>query len=143
MNANIDKKNRLNEAVKYLKYKGIVKTQEDIASKIGCSRSNVSSALAGKKSVLTDNFIRRFCDAFTEISYRWLLTGVGDMLSNVETNGINWKDAFKDEGFLNELRKFCEQYTEEKTSSEEDIDEILDELRTVLRSHGKKKRKKG
>lgn len=116
MNANIDKKKRFNEAVKYLKYKGIVKTQEDIASKIGCSRPNVSSALAGKKSVLTDNFIRRFCDAFTEISYRWLLTGEGDMLSNVETNEINWKDAFKDEGFLNELRKFCEQYAEKKTA---------------------------
>jgi hypothetical protein len=124
----MDKKNRFNEAVNYLKYKGVVKTQQDIASKMGTtgkkpSRGNISSALAGKKSVLTDNFIRRFCDAFTEISYRWLLTGEGDMLSNVETNGINWKDAFKDEGFLNELRKFCEQYSEEKTVSEEDIDE--------------------
>lgn len=124
----MDKKNRLNEAVKYLKYKGIVKTQVDIASKMKASRTNISSALAGTKSALTDNFIRRFCDAFPEISYPWLLTGVGDMLSNVETNGINWKDAFKDEGFLNELRKFCEQYTEDKNGSEDDIDERLNDI---------------
>ena len=45
-----------------------------------------------------------------------------------ETNRINWKDAFKDEGFLNELRKFCEQYAEEITGSEEDIDEIFNEI---------------
>ena len=78
----MDKKNRLNEAVKYLKFKGIIKTQDDIASKMKASRSNVSSALAGKESVLTDNFVARFCATFKEISYTWLLLGEGDMLSN-------------------------------------------------------------
>jgi hypothetical protein len=124
----MDKKNRLNEAVAYLKYKGIVKTQVDIASKMKASRSNVSSALAGTQSALTDNFIRRFCDEFTEISYTWLQSGEGDMLSNKKTKEINWKDAFKDEGFLNELRKYCEQYAENKTGSEEAIDEILNDI---------------
>lgn len=79
----MNKKERLNDAVNYLKYKGIVKTQDDIASKMSASRSNISSALAGKESVLTDNFIARFCAAFHEISYTWLLLGSGDMLSNI------------------------------------------------------------
>lgn len=80
----MDKKERLIEAVNYLKYKGIVRTQDDIATKMGASRSNVSSALSGNEKVLTDNFIARFCGAFTGISYTWLLLGVGDMLSNME-----------------------------------------------------------
>lgn len=80
----MDKKSRLNEAVKYLKYKGIVKTQEDIAVRMKAGRGNISSALAGRENVLTDNFIARFCATFTEISYTWLLLGEGDMLSNRE-----------------------------------------------------------
>jgi len=80
----MNRKERLNEAVNYLKFKGIVKTHEDIANKMGASRPNVSSALSGKEGVLTDNFISRFCAAFPGISYSWLLLGVGDMLSNKE-----------------------------------------------------------
>lgn len=78
----MDKKERLNEAVNYLKYKGIVKTQNDIASKMNASRTNVSSALSGKEEVLTDSFIARFCAAYKEISYTWLLLGHGDMISD-------------------------------------------------------------
>ena len=129
----MNKKERLNKAVEYLKYNGIVKTQEDIAAKMKAGRPSVSSALSGKESALTDNFIRRFCNVFTEISYFWLLRGEGDMLSNGETKGINWKDAFKDEGFLNELRKFCKQYAEVKTGfSEEDDVAISQEIKLSL-----------
>lgn len=80
----MDKKKRINEAVKYLKYKGIVKTQEDIAIKMKASRPSISSALSGKESALTDNFIARFCATFTQISYTWLLLGEGDMITNIE-----------------------------------------------------------
>lgn len=80
----MDRKERINEAVKYLKYKGIVKTHEDIAVKMKAGRPSISSALAGKESVLTDNFIARFCATFKQISYTWLLLGEGDMLSSHE-----------------------------------------------------------
>ena len=89
----MDRKERLNEAVKYLKYKGVVKTQDDIASKMKAGRSNISSALSGKDSVLTDNFVARFCATFKQISYTWLLLGEGDMLSSREKTVI---DRIKD-----------------------------------------------
>lgn len=89
----MNKKERLNEAVNYLKYKGIVKKQEDIAKKMKASRTNVSCALSGNEKVLTDNFIARFCAAYTEISYTWLLLGAGDMLSNL---GKTVNDRIKD-----------------------------------------------
>ena len=92
----MDKKKRLNEAVKYLKFKGIIKTQEDIAVRMKAGRGNISSALAGKESVLTDNFIARFCATFKEISYTWLLLGEGDMLSTREkTVNDRIKDILK------------------------------------------------
>lgn len=80
----MDKKERLNEAVRYLKFKGIVKKQEDIAVRMKAAKSNISSALSGKESVLTDNFIARFCAVYKQISYTWLLLGEGDMLSSGE-----------------------------------------------------------
>ena len=80
----MDRKERINEAVKYLKYKGVVKTQEDIAARMKAGRPSVSSALAGKEGFLTDNFIARFCATFKQISYTWLLLGEGDMLSSHE-----------------------------------------------------------
>ena len=100
MNMDIDEnkklelqKERLNEAVRYLKYKGIVKTQDNIASKMGAARGNVSSALSGKKGVLTDQFIQRFYKAFPQFSYQWLLFGTGDML---ESTGKTAKDRIRE-----------------------------------------------
>lgn len=72
---------RLNEAFNYLRFKGLVKTQKDLAEAIGATAPNVSSALKGDEKFLTDSFIARFSDAFGEVSSHWLLTGEGDMLS--------------------------------------------------------------
>lgn len=80
----MDKKERLNAAYEYLRFKGVVVTQNDVARKIKASRQNVSGALKGKEDLLTNNFIARFCAAFKEISYTWLLFGEGDMLTNKE-----------------------------------------------------------
>ena len=80
----MNKKERFNEAISYLKHKGVVKTQNDIGLRMGASRQNISGALSGNPKVLTDAFIARFCASFKEISYTWLLMGEGDMLTNKE-----------------------------------------------------------
>ena len=48
---------RLNEAFNYLRFKGLVKTQKDLAEAIGATAPNVSSALKGDEKFLTDSFI--------------------------------------------------------------------------------------
>ncbi len=81
----MDNKERINAAYEYLRYMRIIKTQEDVAKAMGTSRSNVSAALSGKSSVLTDSFISRFADAFREyFNRRWLLREEGQMLINKE-----------------------------------------------------------
>lgn len=82
----MNNKERINAAYEYLRYMRIIKTQEDVAKAMGTSRSNVSAALSGKSSVLTDSFISRFADAFREyFNRRWLLREEGQMLINKET----------------------------------------------------------
>lgn len=81
----MDKKERFNKAYNFLKYEGVVKKQEDVAKAMGASAANISSALAGRERVLTDNFLIRFATAFRQISVDWLLKGTGPMLT-VELN---------------------------------------------------------
>lgn len=55
---------------------------------MGASVSNVSSAMNGVESVLTDKFMRRFNDAFnTLFNIDWLLTGEGAMLNEAAAHG--------------------------------------------------------
>ena len=78
----MDKKERLNEAFNYLKSKGLVHMQRDVAEKMGATPQNVSLALKGTPAVLTDRFLMRFNNAyFGMFNLDWLITGVGDMLS--------------------------------------------------------------
>lgn len=87
----MDKKERFNKAFSFLKYENVIKTQDDVARKMGASRSNISSALNGKESVLTDTFLMRFANAFKQISLDWLLDERGPML----TAEFNFKDENK------------------------------------------------
>ena len=78
----MDKKQRFNEAYTYLRNNGRLHKQRDVATKMGTTAPNVSSALKGVESVLTDNFLRRFNRAYDEIfSEDWLLRGEGEMLN--------------------------------------------------------------
>jgi hypothetical protein len=78
----MERNERLNDAVKHLKFMGIIKTQKDIAKKMCTTPPNVSSALSGVENVLTDNFLKRFNEAFNHtFNMTWLLTGEGEMLN--------------------------------------------------------------
>lgn len=78
----MERKERINDAVKHLKFTGIIKTQKDIAKKMCTTPPNVSSALSGVENVLTDNFLKRFNEAFNHtFNMAWLLTGEGEMLN--------------------------------------------------------------
>lgn len=85
----MDKKSRLNRAYNYLYEIGMVHSRKELSEKMGASAPNVSSALKGVESVLTDRFLGRFAEAFKMISLDWLLTGEGDMLSGNNVNDGN------------------------------------------------------
>lgn len=77
----MSKKNRIQEAFNYLKYKGLTTSQKDLSEKMGANRVSVSRALNGDESYLTDDFIERLNTTFNSIfSSSWLLTGEGSML---------------------------------------------------------------
>ncbi|NDV84273.1 hypothetical protein [Bacteroides sp. 51] len=93
-----ERKERLLKAYEYLRSKGVVHTQNDVAERVGSNRVNVSNAFRGQPKYLTDRFLRRFNAAFGEIfNLTWLVDGEGEMLKagvdrNMENNvvGINF-----------------------------------------------------
>lgn len=77
----MNKKERFIKAFNYIRSEGLIKTQTDLADKMGASRANVSTALKGDERVLTNNFLMRFSRTFPDTFHlEWLLTGEGSML---------------------------------------------------------------
>ena len=67
----VDKKNRLDRAVAYLKGEQIIKTQKDISKKMGMSEETISRALKGLEKYLTDSFLEKFAYEFS-LNPEWL-----------------------------------------------------------------------
>lgn len=83
----MDRKERFHKAYDFLRQKGRIHTQTDLAKEIGSSRSNASAAYNGDPKFLTDNFLRRFNEAFGNVfSLQWLILGEGDMLLTPEND---------------------------------------------------------
>lgn len=84
----MNKKERFNQAYKYAYDKGLIHSQKDLSEKMQTTESNVSRALKGVPSVLTDRFISRFCHVFPIFSVEWLMYGEdnSEMLKEKEPN---------------------------------------------------------
>ncbi len=72
---------RINKAIDYLKEKGRISNQAGIAKDLASNKSSISLALSGNEKYLTKNFLKRFSTTYEEISFEWLLEGVGQMLT--------------------------------------------------------------
>ena len=74
---------RLNQAYEYLRSEGQVHTKKELATKIGVSYTNVSSAMKGDSRYLTNNFLSKFNNAFGDIFlFDWLNAGWGPMIDS-------------------------------------------------------------
>lgn len=84
---------RVDNAIVFLKSKGVVHTQKDVAEAIGTDKSSLSRALNGDEKYLTERFITRFNRAFGNIfNIDYLLGKAENMfchpMTDDELNGI-------------------------------------------------------
>lgn len=92
----IDKKNRLDRAVAYLKGEQIIKTQKDISKKMGISEETISRALKGLEKYLTDSFLEKFAYEFG-LNPKWLKNNNGSMLIQQEQEEVPEEDEDDEE----------------------------------------------
>lgn len=76
------RKDRFNEAFKYLVYTNEVQMKKDLAVKMETTASYISQALNGSPVVLNSSFLRRFCAVFPQFNIKWLTDGYGEMLKD-------------------------------------------------------------
>lgn len=77
------KKERILLAYDYLRSKGFIHTQSDLAEKMQSNKVNVSRAMAGNERYLTDKFLKRLNNSFGGVfNEEWLLYGDGEMLNS-------------------------------------------------------------
>lgn len=77
------KKERILLAYNYLRSKGLIHTQSDLAEKMQSNKVNVSRAMAGNERYLTDKFLKRLNNSFGGVfNEEWLLYGDGEMLNS-------------------------------------------------------------
>lgn len=77
------KKERILLAYNYLRSKGFIHTQSDLAEKMQSNKVNVSRAMAGNERYLTDKFLKRLNNSFGGVfNEEWLLYGDGEMLNS-------------------------------------------------------------
>ena len=79
----MDRSERFKKAYEYLRFNGFTQSQKDLADRMQATAPNVSKALKGDSKFITDNFLRRFNEAFGELfNYQWLILGEGNMLKD-------------------------------------------------------------
>ena len=61
------KKEIIKEAFEYLRSNGEAHTQQDVANKMGISKTNISRAFNGDEKYLTKSFLERFNEAYNNI----------------------------------------------------------------------------
>jgi hypothetical protein len=78
---------RLKKVYGYLVMEDIIETQKDMALKIKMTPPNLSAAMKGNKSYLSDNTFIKVCAAFPGVfNLDYLLYGEGEMLANSYTH---------------------------------------------------------
>jgi phage repressor protein C with HTH and peptisase S24 domain len=77
----MERNERFEQAINYLKMACLIKDQKDIAPKMKADPSNISRAVKGVKNNPTDSFLKRFNSAYGNIfNVNWLLKGEGNMI---------------------------------------------------------------
>lgn len=77
------KKDRILLAFDYLRSKGLIHTQLDLAEKMMSDKNTISRALKGNERYLTDKFLKRLNNSFGGVfNEEWLLYGDGEMLNS-------------------------------------------------------------
>ena len=90
----MNKQQRLQNAFVYLKGKGRFHTQKELGEIMDADKNTISQALKGNDDYLTESFIKRFCDAFPDVSFDWIWNNIGEMIKYTTLAKTTEEDVF-------------------------------------------------
>lgn len=82
----MNRQERMRSVYEYLRHNGLIRTQKELAEKVGAAQPTISGAMRGSEMCLTDNLFRRINAAFGYIfNEKWLIAGQGEMMTDGHT----------------------------------------------------------
>lgn len=125
----MDKKDRLKDAYRYLRDRGVVHTQQDVANLMKKTKTNVSSAFNGNEKYLTDKFLMDFNKAFGRVfSDDWLISGDGLMVINGNINQSGDNNSSNNSGTIHNTTNNYRGYGGADKKAAQDILDIGDRI---------------
>ncbi len=98
------RKARLKSANAHLEVRGFALKQHELAAKIGCHKTTISSAFNGNPRYLTNHFLKKFNAVYGNIfSLEWLIAGNGGMLQLNDDSDIEANASTEGIPYYNEL----------------------------------------
>lgn len=98
----------INERIRYLRKTELKMTQDDFASRIDISRSNLGNIEIGRISV-TERVISSICREFN-VAYLWITEGKGDIFTTTPQSVV--EELSEDYGLDDMDKKIIEKYLE-------------------------------
>lgn len=126
-----DIKARLKQAYHHLKGAGLINDQKDLADKMGYSRTSISKALNGYEDYLTESFVMKLQQTFSNVfSKEWLLTGDGNMLKNISDtlHNANSHESLGNNEFILYLRDQISDLKDVIESKDREINNLNQEI---------------
>lgn len=121
----MDMKERFNKAFAYLRGEQVIKGQKDFAEKLGATPSNISKALSGDKSALTNNLMKRFSAAFPGVfNLRWLILGEGDMLQGSQKPQEEVKNREVDNSSNEIINRLVDELSKQLSKKDKQIEDL-------------------
>ncbi|MDC0371219.1 helix-turn-helix domain-containing protein [Flavobacteriaceae bacterium] len=74
----------------------ILEKTNTFAKELGFSNGTVFYQIKSGRNGISPNLAKKICDACPEIDYKWLLTGLGEMLNNIEVDNSTTNKIAKD-----------------------------------------------
>ena len=72
------------------------KKTNTFAKELGFSNGTVFYQIKSGRNGISPNLAKKICDACPEIDYKWLLTGLGEMLNDIEVDNSTTNKIAKD-----------------------------------------------
>ena len=131
----MEQRERIKKVINWLVFKGVVDGQNDLAARLGYSKSYMSQSLNGHEN-LSPKFVEKVCSFDSNLNFVWVLSGEGNMFLNNPFSEFSGESGSPDPSSHSEVVVDASVWAVVKAQAESLAarDRQVDELISMLRS---------
>lgn len=126
----MEQESRIKRVINWLVFQGYIESQNDLATRLGYSKSYMSQALHGHEN-LSKKFADKLCSFDSNLNSVWLLSGNGDMFLNNPFSELKTLDDEVESASSSDIVINAAVWEEIKRRDRQ-VDELISMLRSSL-----------